>query len=147
LGRGGWGGPLTPLLSTIPLDFLVWVGAIQNIFSKSARYALLDQCKEWAYLPLGQELKSKGKAAIDLVGIPFGESVASLVQQFIIVQMGHLLPATPWLALTLTITTAVWLKSTVQLSRQYHNMLECGEEECDGQDGAKGVTPLIAATG
>ena len=34
----------------------VIVGALQNIFSKSAKYSLFDPCKEMAYIPLGKEV-------------------------------------------------------------------------------------------
>lgn len=53
-------GPLTPLLGTwglTPLMAAVYVGALQNIFSKSAKYSLFDPCKEMAYIPLDEETK------------------------------------------------------------------------------------------
>lgn len=52
--------PLTPLLGTwglTPLMAAVYVGALQNIFSKSAKYSLFDPCKEMAYIPLDEETK------------------------------------------------------------------------------------------
>lgn len=52
--------PLTPLLATwgmTPLLAAVYVGALQNIFSKSAKYSLFDPCKEMAYIPLDEDTK------------------------------------------------------------------------------------------
>lgn len=55
-----FGAPLNPALAAIglsPLLAAVYVGAAQNIFSKSAKYSLFDPCKEMAYIPLDEETK------------------------------------------------------------------------------------------
>jgi AAA family ATP:ADP antiporter len=67
LRKFGWffslilfGEPLTPLMTKFgmtPLLAAVYVGAMQNIFSKSAKYSLFDPCKEMAYIPLDEDMK------------------------------------------------------------------------------------------
>jgi AAA family ATP:ADP antiporter len=55
-----FGGPIAPWLASVgmtPLLAAVYVGALQNIFSKSAKYSLFDPCKEMAYIPLDEETK------------------------------------------------------------------------------------------
>ncbi|KAK9266300.1 hypothetical protein L1049_001822 [Liquidambar formosana] len=71
-----FGDPLVPTLAKFgmtPLLAAVYVGAMQNIFSKSAKYSLFDPCKEMAYIPLDEDTKVKGKAAIDVVCNPIGK--------------------------------------------------------------------------
>jgi AAA family ATP:ADP antiporter len=73
--------PLTAKIGTTPLMLAVMIGAAQNIMSKAAKYSLFDPCKEMAFIPLDAESKTKGKAAIDVVGAVLGKSGGSFLQQ------------------------------------------------------------------
>ncbi|MQL88875.1 hypothetical protein Taro_021446 [Colocasia esculenta] len=117
-----FGEPLTPLLGQFgmtPLLAAVYVGALQNIFSKSAKYSLFDPCKEMAYIPLDEETKVKGKAAIDVVCNPLGKSGGALIQQFMILTFGSLANSTPYLGGILLVIVLAWLAAARSLDSQF----------------------------
>ncbi|XP_065865754.1 plastidic ATP/ADP-transporter [Euphorbia lathyris] len=117
-----FGAPLSPALASIgmtPLLAAVYVGAMQNIFSKSAKYSLFDPCKEMAYIPLDEETKVKGKAAIDVVCNPLGKSGGALIQQFMILTFGSLANSTPYLGATLLVIVLAWLAAAQSLDKQF----------------------------
>ncbi|KAH7657257.1 ATP:ADP antiporter AAA family protein [Dioscorea alata] len=117
-----FGEPLTPVLANFgmtPLLAAVYVGALQNIFSKSAKYSLFDPCKEMAYIPLDEDMKVKGKAAIDVVCNPLGKSGGALIQQFMILTFGSLANSTPYLGGILLMIVLAWLGAAKSLDSQF----------------------------
>ena len=102
-----------------PLYAAVLVGAAQNIFSKSSKYSLFDPCKEMAYIPLDDEVKVKGKAAIDVICNPLGKSGGALIQQFMIIGFGSLAASTPYLAVILFGIVLAWMKAAASLNVQF----------------------------
>ncbi|XP_034596342.1 ADP,ATP carrier protein 1, chloroplastic [Setaria viridis] len=120
-----FGQPLTPMLATMgmtPLLAAVYVGAMQNIFSKSAKYSLFDPCKEMAYIPLDEDMKVKGKAAIDVVCNPLGKSGGALIQQFMILAFGSLANSTPYLGGILLVIVLAWLGAASSLDKQFSSL-------------------------
>ena len=114
--------PLTPILGKFGMTHLLaaaYVGALQNIFSKSAKYSLFDPCKEMAYIPLNEDTKVKEKAAIDVVCNPLGKSGGALIQQFLILTFGSLANSTPYLGSILLVTVVAWLAAARSLDSQF----------------------------
>ncbi|CAH9056418.1 unnamed protein product [Cuscuta epithymum] len=127
-----FGGPLVPTLAKFgmtPLLAAVYVGALQNIFSKSAKYSLFDPCKEMAYIPLDEDTKVKGKAAIDVVCNPLGKSGGALIQQFMILTFGSLANSTPYLGGVLLVIVLAWLSAAKSLDGQFTELRR--EEELE----------------
>jgi len=120
--------PITAALGTTPLMMAVIVGAAQNILSKSSKYALFDPCKEMAYIPLDRDSKTKGKAAIDVIGNPLGKSGGALIQQILIFGVGSLAAATPYFAVILMGMIYVWVKAANSLAGQFDEAMKASSE-------------------
>jgi ATP:ADP antiporter, AAA family len=110
---------LVSMLGATPLFLAVIIGGIQNIMSKSTKYSLFDPTKEMAYIPLDQESKVKGKAAIDVVGARLGKAGGSFMQQGLIIWLGSLLAATPYNAAILFAIILIWILSARGLNKLF----------------------------
>lgn len=114
---------------TTPLMMAVVFGMMQNIMSKSCKYSLFDPTKEMAYIPLDQESKVKGKAAIDVVGARLGKSGGSLIQQGLIIGLGSIAAMTPYVGAVLLVIILVWMASARSLNKQFQALTEQKELE------------------
>ncbi|KAJ6696182.1 hypothetical protein OIU79_010874 [Salix purpurea] len=144
-----FGGPLAPTLTQFgmtPLLAAVYVGAMQNIFSKSAKYSLFDPCKEMAYIPLDEDTKVKGKAAIDVVCNPLGKSGGALIQQFMILTFGSLANSTPYLGGILLVIVLAWLGAAKSLDTQFTALRQEEELEKEMERAAVKI-PVVSQEG
>ncbi|MDB6096982.1 MAG: ntt 1, partial [Francisellaceae bacterium] len=120
---------LEGVLPYSPIWVAVVVGAIQNILSKATKYSLFDPTKEMAYIPLDAESKTKGKAAIDVVGARLGKSGGGVILQ-VVLMFGAIADNLPVLFFFVAVVVASWLMSVVSLSKRYIAKLkEIGETE------------------
>eukprot|EP00804_Cyclotella_cryptica_P022640 CCRYP_009491-RA/>CCRYP_009491-RA protein AED:0.10 eAED:0.09 QI:0/0/0/1/1/1/3/0/525 len=65
-------------------------GTIQTLLSKTTKYSLFDPTTQMAYIPLDDESKVKGKAAIEVLGSRIGKSGGSLIQQLLVLVFGNI---------------------------------------------------------
>lgn len=74
---------MEPFLATLhltPVSAATYLGALILVVAKPIKYMLFDPTKEMAYIPLDDELKTKGKAAVDVIGGRGGKSGGALAQ-------------------------------------------------------------------
>ena len=137
---------MTALLGVTPLFIAVIIGTVQNIMTKSCKYSLFDPTKEMAYIPLDQESKVKGKAAIDVVGARLGKAGGSLMQQGLIVAFGSLAAITPYLAGILMVTIIAWIAAGRSLGKQFLTAQEKREKAAaDAQEEAQAAGTMATA--
>lgn len=118
------------MIGTTPLFLAVMFGMIQNIMSKSSKYSLFDPTKEMAYIPLDDEQKVKGKAAIDVVGARLGKSGGSLLQVMLLATFGSIGAMAPYVAVILVAIVSLWLIAVKYLNREFtaHTASQATEE-------------------
>ncbi|MFK8040505.1 MAG: Npt1/Npt2 family nucleotide transporter [Rickettsiaceae bacterium] len=66
-----------------PLALSVFIGAIQNILAKGTKYSMWDTSREMLYIPLDEELKTKGKASVDVISSKIGKSCSGIIYSVI----------------------------------------------------------------
>jgi AAA family ATP:ADP antiporter len=117
---------LTGIMTSGPLAAAVLIGTIQNVASKATKYSLFDSTKEMSYIPLDDELKSKGKAAVDVIGGRFGKSGGGFIQStfFMLFPGFTFVEATPYFAGIFFVIVVLWLYAVNALSKEYNRAIE-----------------------
>lgn len=111
--------------------FAVVLGLIVNAFGKAVKYSLFDPTKEMAYIPLDQELKVKGKAAVDVIGGRGGKSLGSYTQMGLLTVFSGsaLYQLTPIVAPIVLGIVILWIASVFGLSKRFISLTAQREAE------------------
>jgi len=104
-----------------PIYFAVIIGAAQNILSKSTKYSLFDSTKEMAYMPLSIELKTKGKATVEVIGLKLGKSLGAFIQSFmfILIPFATFDSVTVYLLGVFVVVMSIWVWNVKSLNKEY----------------------------
>ena len=95
------------------------IGALQSMVCKASKNALFDPTTQMAYIPLDEESRIKGKAAIDVMGSRLGKSGGAALLQLLIVAFGSIQNAAPAVAALFYVVVAAWLAAELRLARLY----------------------------
>jgi AAA family ATP:ADP antiporter len=107
----------TALWGISPLSLAVTFGLINVVFIKAFKYILFDPTKERAYIPLDEESKVRGKAAVDGVGSRLGKSLGSFIITFFLVPyFGSIHNAEYVIFFLVLIMLVLWLRAVAKLS-------------------------------
>ncbi len=109
----------------------VFIGAVQNIISKAVKYSIFDMTKEMAYIPLSEELKTKGKAAADLIGHKLGKSGGAFIQWALLslIPDSNLMSLTNYFFVIFTLMMLLWIWSVVSLNKEFLEKVQQYEQE------------------
>ena len=107
-----------------PVYFAVIIGAVQNILSKSTKYSLFDSTKEMAYIPLSLELRTKGKATVEVMGLKFGKSLGAFLQSsmFILFPAASFDSLSVYLLVMLVFIISLWIWNVNELHKEYSKL-------------------------
>lgn len=109
-----------------PLSIIVTAGTIQNIIAKGTKYSLLDSSLQMLYIPLDSELKTKGKAAVDILSSKLGKSSSSFVQSALFT----IFPYTTYnsisfiLMVLFIIVCLLWITAMKKIYHQYNAQIK-----------------------
>lgn len=123
------------LFDATSLQFIVYFGVLQNILSKGTKYALFDPTKEMSFIPLDEESKVKGKAAVDVVGTRLGKAGGGFMQQGLFIAFSAPLIASPVVAAApysltlLVLIVSAWILAVYKLNKLFIQASKAHDEE------------------
>lgn len=110
-----WGG----FLGISPLVLTAWLGGMQNVFSRAIKFTYFDQTKEMAFIPLEDDEKNYGKAAIDGVISRVGKSGGSLVYQGLLIIFSSVAASLNVITIILLLALGCWIAVVAWLGKEY----------------------------
>lgn len=114
---------LADIFGATPLVLSVILGAVHNCVTRACKHTLFDATKEMSFIPLNDESKLKGKAAIDGVGSRLGKSGGSVIHQGLLLLFATIAGSTPVVAAIFFGVIVVWIVSAKALGKQFDALI------------------------
>nr|MBP6104297.1 AAA family ATPase [Gammaproteobacteria bacterium] len=110
--------PLLTLMSTTAVIAATFLGFGVLVVAKPVKYMLFDPTKEMAYIPLSDEEKTKGKAAVDVIGGRAGKAGGAMVQSWLLIAFAtkDVVAIAPIAFITFIVVAVAWLYAVKALS-------------------------------
>lgn len=106
----------------------VWIGVVGVAAFKAIKYSLFDPTKSMAYLPLDNDIKTKGQAAVEVIGGRVGKAGGSATTYILtnIISVGSKISKHVYTIIPIAIISLIaWIISVLGLSNKYEEkMLE-----------------------
>lgn len=114
-----------------PVLIAVLLGAAIITLSKAIKYCLFDPTYNMAYLPLDPELKSKGKAAVDVIGGRAGKAGGAFIQSTLAIVLASkdVLLFAPYTAAIFAVVCVAWILAVKGLDGSIKGSIKRKEEE------------------
>lgn len=108
-----------------PLALAISMGTVQNILSKGTKYSIWDTSMAMLYIPLDDELRTKGKAAVDVVSSKVGKSSSGLVQSilFTLIPSATYNSIAPVLMVVFIVVCVIWIYAVDKIFKEYQKIV------------------------
>ena len=115
-------GALTQSSALLPI--LVLGGAVIYIVERAAKFSLFKPAEEMVYITLDEDSRTKGKAAVDVLGSQIGKTGGSFMQQGLIFAYGSIIGALPVLVCCHSAIAVCWLVAVNALAARRASQLD-----------------------
>lgn len=104
-----------------PIALVAFFGGMHSAIGKGVKYSIFDTTKEMAYIPLNRELKTKGKAAVEILSPKIGKAVGSASQAaaFFLFPNATYDDIAPFLMVLFISVLVIWIISSIAIRRSY----------------------------
>ncbi len=106
------------------LIIALYIGSSSYVLAKSMKHSIFDTMKETFYIPLSQDLKVKGKAAVEALSSRWGKGGGAFIQHFLLVffPSANLISIAPLIFVLFLLVLGGWIYSTNSLNRLLPNI-------------------------
>lgn len=90
---------------------MVAIGAALYVLEKAARFSFFKPAEEMVYISLSENERTRGKAAVDIIGGQVGKAGGSALLQGLLISLGTIVRALPALWMSHLSVIVAWLKA------------------------------------